>query len=58
MQNSVSIMQKQEKLSNEGDLWHNLGGGNTQIITQRFENPQGWVCVPPIFVEASLNKNG
>ena len=35
MQNSVTIMQKQ-KLSDVGDLWHNLGGGNTQIITQRF----------------------
>ena len=36
MQNSVTIMQKQEKLSDEGDLRHNLGGGNTEIITQRF----------------------
>ena len=31
-------MQKQEKLSDEGDLWHNLGGVAVQIITQRFLN--------------------
>ena len=36
MQNSVTIMQKQEKLSDDGDLWHNLGGVAVQIITQRF----------------------
>ena len=32
-------MQKQEKLSDEGDLWHNLGGVAVQIITQRFKYP-------------------
>ena len=38
MQNSVSIMQKQEKLSDKGDLFlkFGVGGGKVRINTQLF----------------------